>query len=90
LLDDRHDQALGGVHGHADVVVAVVDHLRAVLGDGRVEHGVVLQRLRGGLDEEGHVGQLDAALAELSLEGLAQLLHAVEGDLLAVRQVRDL
>ena len=45
LLDDRHQQTLGGVHGEANVVVAVVNHFRAVLSDGGVQHGVVGQSL---------------------------------------------
>ena len=45
LLDDRHQQTLGGVHGQTNVVVAVVNHFRAVLSDGGVQHGVMGQSL---------------------------------------------
>lgn len=53
LLDHRHQQTLGCVHGQADVVVAVVDHLRAVLCDRGVQHGIVGQSLQDDIYEDG-------------------------------------
>lgn len=45
LLDDGHQQALRSVHGQTNVVVAVVNHLRAVLSNRGVQYGVVGQSL---------------------------------------------
>ena len=52
------EQAPGGVHGNADVVVRPVgDHLGLGV-DGGVEDGVLPQRHRGRLHHERHVGDL--------------------------------
>ena len=52
------EQAPGGVHGDADVVVRPVgDHLGLGV-DGGVEDGVLPQRHRGRLHHERHVGYL--------------------------------
>ncbi|MNQ57715.1 hypothetical protein D3C85_718820 [compost metagenome] len=89
VAQDRNHQTLVGADGHADVVVVLVDDVRAV--DLGVDGGQLAQGLNHGLGEEGHEAQLHAvALLEDFLVLGAQghdvgHVHLVEGGQLGGR-----
>ena len=56
----RHDEALVGADGDAEVVVVLEHEIGAV--DLGVDGGNVLQRLHAGFDEEAHEAELAAVL----------------------------
>src|SRR5690606_25572441 len=63
VAQHRYHQATVAGHGHADVLVAVVDDVVAV--DRGVDCREALERLDGGLDEEGHEAQAHAVVGLL-------------------------
>ena len=70
VLDDGDEQALLGVHGDGEVLLAVVDDLLAV--DAGVDVRVGLQRLDRGEGEERQVAELDPLAGSNSLLALAR------------------
>ena len=83
----RHDEALVGADGDADVIVILVDEVGAV--DLGVDRGNLLQRLNARFDEEAHEAKLGAMLF---LEGVlvagAQRHHFAHVDLVEGREHR--
>ena len=83
----RHDEALLGADGDAEVVVVLVDEVGAI--DFGVDRGNLLQRLNAGLDEKAHEAELGAVLF---LEGVliagAQRHHFAHVDLVEGREHR--
>ena len=55
MADHRHHQSPLGAHGHADVLVVVIDDVPAV--DKGVDFGKLLEGFHAGLDEKGHEAQ---------------------------------
>ena len=81
----RHDEALVGADGDADVVVVLVDDVAAV--DLGVDGRDLLQRLDAGLHEEAHEAELHAVLLlEHVLVLVAQLHHRAHVDVVERRQ----
>jgi hypothetical protein len=85
VAHDRHDEALVGADGDADVVVVLVDEVGAV--DLGVDRRNFLQRLHAGLHEEAHEAELHAVLLlEHVLVLLAQRHHRAHVDLVEGRE----
>ena len=87
VAHDRHDEALVGADGDADVIVVLVDEVRAV--DFGVDGGNLLQRLNTRFDEKAHEAELGGVLF---LEGVlvagAQRHHFAHVDLVEGREHR--
>src|SRR5690606_17641290 len=92
IAQDRHHQAIRGVGGEADVVVALEDEVVAVQRG--VERRVLLQRGDAGLDQEGEHGQLAGLaggdrLGVLAVQRDAQRLELGDVGVVVLGDVRD-
>eukprot|EP00754_Rhynchopus_humris_P019640 Rhum_TRINITY_DN14648_c11_g1::Rhum_TRINITY_DN14648_c11_g1_i1::g.107604::m.107604 len=90
VLHVRHDQALGRVHGNADVVGTLVRQVLDGAVQLRVHNRVRLEGERGRLDEERHVAELRALGLGKGLEGSPDGHQVVHVDLLTRAEGRDL
>ena len=88
VLHHGHHQALLGVGGEADVVLAAQDVRVVRVVDERVDDGELLQRRDERLDDERQEGELDAALGRVGLGLLAQRRELGHVALVHVREVR--
>ena len=72
ITDHRHQQAVRGVDGKADMHVFLLDQLLAVAGQRDVEVRLLTQQMSTGLEQEGQYGQFDAGLLGSRLLVLAE------------------
>lgn len=90
ILDVGNNEALGAIHGEANVVRALDNKLSALTVGVSVDLGELQKGEGGSLHEEGKEGDLRASGLEDGLEGLASADNIIHGDLIARTKGGDL